>query len=237
MDNYQKLFEEQRPPTNNSNKLPNTDDLNSILESGWLKDKIQGIAAYKEKDYATALSFLNKAIEENSDNQHSLLLRAAIKQDMGDSEGAISDYKKSLYLYGDWYSTYQQIGLIYFKNNNFDKAIIAFDISIDLKTNLELDEKALPHIDNSGVIYRFEFEVMYTNRGNAKLNIKDVQGCANDCLKAKEFNPEYANSYFICGLALLEVNQNEAAMNLLGIADNLGHPLTDALFKKIMGGL
>jgi len=197
-----------------------------MTESEWVKNLFRGINSYKLKDYSNAIRFLDKAIQENSANQHLFQVRANIKEDSGDTIGAINDYKKALYISGrDWYAIYNQIAINYLNRKEFKNALKAFDISIELKNKLiseGFDENILPYLQN-GVVNRVDFEKMYTNRANVKLSLQDFQGCADDCTKAIEINPNYSNSYFIFGLLFLTVEQMENAYKLLQMAENKGH--------------
>jgi tetratricopeptide (TPR) repeat protein len=54
-------------------------------------------------------------------------VRAKFKEDSGDAEGAIQDYKTSLHYRNDAYNIYNQIALNYFRLKQFEKALLAFN--------------------------------------------------------------------------------------------------------------
>ncbi len=235
MDNFQRLFNEVRPQRSGGMQVVKLDDLKGMLEAEWLKNLLKAVSAYGMKDYDLAISFIDKAISENKDHQHLYKVRANIKEEVGDAEGAILDYKMSLYISGeDWYATYNQIAINYLNKKEFQRALIAFDIAIEAKRSLQsedIDEDLLPNAHH-GVVMRVAFERMYTNRANVKLSLKDFQGCADDCAVAIDINPEYSNSYFIYALLFLTVNQNENAYNAFKIAESKGHKLATAALKQ-----
>lgn len=225
MDNYKKLFKENRPEINNTIKLPNPDEINLILNSEWLRNKILAVNAYQQRNYKDALLFIDKAIQDESNNSRLYKIRANIKEDCGDSASAISDYKKALFFGGDWYATYNQIAINFLNLKKFPDALTAFDIAINLKIELSqegLSEDIYPYIID-GVVERVDFEKIYTNRANVKLNLEDYQGCADDCNEAIIANPDYSNSYFIFGLLFLTINEDNNAYKLLKVAEEKGH--------------
>jgi tetratricopeptide (TPR) repeat protein len=188
---------------------------------------MRAVDAHREKNYSIAIKYINNAIQENSDHHHLYNVRANIQEDAGNALAAINDYKKALYVSGsDWYASYNQIAINYLNRKEFNRALIAFDIAIELKTKLENDginENVMPYIVD-GVVSRVDSEKMFTNRANVKLSLQDFQGCVDDCQKAVFANPEYSNSYFILGLLFMTVGQQDDALKAFKVADSKGHP-------------
>lgn len=226
MDNYSRLFNESRPlRVETDGKINiNPEEINKMVNSEWLKNKELGVKAYKEQNYTNAIHFLSKAIQENPNNSHLYSVRANIKEDSGDLNGAINDFKKALFIGNDWYATYNQIAQNYYKIQEFRNALIAFDIAIELKKQTESEglENNLSDLMD-GVVIREKFEIIYTNRATIKLNLKDYQGCEKDCRKAIEVNPNYSNSYFILGVLFLTLEHMSSANEFLKIAANKGN--------------
>jgi len=235
MDNYQLLFNETRPNSKKTMSLPSTENLDKFVHSNWVKNLHKGVNLYKQSNYVEAITYLDKSIHENPNNQFLFKVRANIKEENNDPNGAILDYKKALYISGsDWYSIYNQIAINFLNKKDFQNALNAFDISINLKNKLKednIDENLLPYIID-GVVNRIDYEKMYTNRANVKLSLKDYQGCADDCATAIEINPDYSNSYFIYGLLFLTVDQNENAYKILKLAESKGHKQATNLLKQ-----
>ncbi len=112
-----------------------------------------------------------------------LEVRAKVKEEAGDAEGAIQDYKNSLHYINDAYNIYNQIAINYFRLYQYEKALLAFNIAIELKNSLKkqgLSEELLPQFIH-GTVQSVPIEVMLTNRANAKLSLKDYEGCLDDC--------------------------------------------------------
>ncbi len=225
MDNYERLFRETRilksESENFQKRFENMKETINI-------NLITSIEFFKKMDYKNAIDFITKAILETPENSNLWKQRGRIKEKAKLFEESIEDYKKSLFISGkDSYSTYNQIALNYMKLNVFDKALIAFDIAIEKKLELEkkgIDENLIPY-EIDMFIMKVDFEKMYVNRANVKLSLKDYQGCSDDCNIAIKTNPEYSNSYFIAGLLFLNVEEKESAYKMLRIAENKGHSL------------
>jgi len=164
-------------------------------------------------------------------------IKANVKDSNGNYTGAISDYKKSLWFSTyDSYVTYHQIGRNYLMLEQFDKALVAFDVSIELKENLQssgVDESVIPY-SASGVALKVSGESMYSNRARVKLILGNDQGCLDDCNKAIELNPYYSSSYFIVGLLFIHAGYQEEAYQALNQADSLGHPQALSVIQRLI---
>jgi tetratricopeptide (TPR) repeat protein len=194
-----------------------------------------GVNCYNSNDYPNSLNYLNKAIQNNSKHPHLFEIRANVKEDFGDLQGAIDDYKESLRLSGsDWYSIYNQIAVNYLNLKQFEKALTAFDIAIDLKNSLGLPEDNLPNYSD-GVVMKVDAERMYTNRANTKLSLKDYQGCMDDCKIAIQINPKYSNSYLVLGLLFYSNDQNENSYKFLKQSELLGNRQASLTLNKLFG--
>ncbi len=235
MDNFEILFNEKRPQKEKSLDFGKLADFKENLNIEWYSNLQKGLNAYNSKDFPMAIAFLNKVLEYKSDNANLFKIRAKIKEDSEDPNGAISDYKKALYISGnDTYTTYNQIGINYTTLKEFNKSLIAFNIAIEQKLEIQqngLDESLMPYIHDA-IVMKVDFEKMYTNRANVKLSLQDFESCADDCNSAIKINPEYSNSYFIFGLLFLTVEQNDNALELLKIAESKGHKHAKTLINQ-----
>jgi tetratricopeptide (TPR) repeat protein len=242
MDNFERLFKEPRKHSNINDKknlLGAMDkEISEMTNSDWFKMKTFAVKYYQMGDYSSALSHLDQAIKTNPDHYFLFKLRAKIKEDSGNADGAILDYKESLSVStSDSYSAYNQIAINYLTLKEFERALLAFDIAIELKESLlnnGIDETVIPsHVD--GVPYNIDGEKMYTNRANVKLSLEDYQGCLNDCKKAIEINPDYSNSYFIAGLLFSKLDINEESLKALKKAESLGHTQATYIIQELFG--
>ena len=232
---FERLFNSKRKTHLNDKGGFSTKEFDKSINSLWMKYLILGINSYKSKDYSTALKNLNLAIDTEKNNQHIYYVRASIKEDSGDVDGAILDYKEGLDVGGDAYGIYNQIAIIYLNKKQFPTALIAFDIALELKDMITYngiyDESVLPYVTD-GVVNKVDYERIYTNRANAKLNLGDFQGCLNDCNEAININPEYSASYIVVGILFDEVGDKEQCLNAFRKAKEKGHPNAANLLRQ-----
>jgi len=232
MDNYQKLFGESRPQKMEGGIL---NIHGSLLEGefGAMRNVALGVKAHEQRDFKSAMHYVDLALAERPDNHHFLKIRANIKEELGDALGAIADFKRALYVSGeDCYATYHQIAVNFLNRKEFERALTAIDIAIGLKSKIDADDEInIPYIVD-GVVYRIDSEKMYTNRANAKLNLKDYEGCALDCERAMEANSNYSNAFFIYGIVLLTVGHTENGFKALKIAEAKGSTQATQVLKQ-----
>lgn len=246
MDNFERLFNEKRRVKSRDNSfMPSPEELEkktfpekNILAE-WLISLKKAVNYYNEKNYAAALIHINKSIDKEKNNQHLYRVRANIKEDSGDLEGAILDYKESINIEGsDWYSVYNQIALNYYKLKEFPKALIAFDIALDLKvelTKIKGDiEDSIPN-NADGFVLKVDFERIFSNRANVKLRTGDYQGCLDDCNAAIQINPEYSNPYFIIGMLFAQIGQRQDSIDALQNAKVRGNPNAVIMLNQLYG--
>jgi len=239
MDNFEKLFNESRRfPAQEKYTFPTMKDLQIMDDSEWMNFLSLGIKSYEDNNYPLALTYLNKSIDIERKNQHIYYVRANIKEDAGDPQGAILDYKEGLNIGGnDWYSIYNQIAVNYLNLKNFTQALIAFDIAIELKnkiTSQNMDETIMPYVID-GVAMKVDYERIYSNRANAKFNLKDFHGCLDDCNKAIKANPSYSNSYLLVGILLAQVGKMEQSLDALRKAHERGNPNAENAIRQLHG--
>ena len=229
MDNFERLFGETREIKRSSHSLESlSKQFEDLMTTDWYKLMKQGARFSELGDYQNALNCLNSAIQQKPKHHHLLQVRAKIKENLGNFAGAIQDYKESLIVSGsDWYSIYNQIAINFLYQQNFEKAIMSFDIAIELKKGLIsagiIEESILDSSTVDGAVKYVPFEKMYINRANAKMSLENYQGSFDDCRSAIEANPEYSNSYYVLGLLYININQEEKALEAFNKAHNLGH--------------
>ena len=237
MDNFEKLFKEERK-NYDSTKMLGQNLESEVLQmkgSEWFKELNMGLQSFKQKNHFTALKYLNQAIRLKSDNAHLYEVRAKIKEDAGDAEGAIQDYKNSLHYRNDAYNIYNQIAINYFRLDQYEKALLAFNIAIELKSSLKeqgLSDEMVPRLVH-GTIQSVPLEVMLTNRANAKLSLKDFEGSLDDCELANEINRTYPSTYLIAGLTFLQIDKLNEAIESLKQAENLGNPVASQVLHQL----
>jgi len=213
-DFYRAMYGESRLQRSGVIKI-NTD-------SQMLNFQQQAINYYDNKDYQKALVYASKAIDRDSSNNYNYNLRASIKEDMGDVDGALEDFKKTLYYGEDWYAIYHSIATLYLKKQEPSMALKAIEIAFKLKESNKNIEQNLPYVMPGGIVKRVELYVMYANKANAELQLKQHDRAERDIEKSIELNPNYARAYYLKGMNYLAMNDKTKGLRFLNIAAEKG---------------
>jgi tetratricopeptide (TPR) repeat protein len=221
IDNFEKLFGEKRPPSNHNREIKIDTDVHKLINSSWHRNWMQGLEL-KDDDHLKAITFLNKAIQENPNHSNLWRSRASIKQDYGDYNGSIDDYKRVLILGSDWYVHYFQLGYNFIRLQDFKKGLIALDISIKLKEEMYKYTHLGPYYFLN-IVKRVDSEVLYNNRAIAKQGVKDFKGALEDTIMSTKINPQYSNAYYVRSLCYLLMKEKEKAFNMMKKAAQKGH--------------
>lgn len=227
MDNYQKLFGKARSIV----KLKADDDLpinrlvevlnniHQVAKEKWYLLGNIGCQFYVNKQYDDALKYLNEAIELCPNHAIFIWARANVKEDMNNLAGAIEDFRKSIEI-SDSYSKYFQVGFCFYKLKQDEKAIIAYDIAIDLKSRIA-NEENVPYF-SLGIPIKTPMEIIFNNRALSKANLNRSDEAIEDFTTAISYNPTYKNAFFGRGATKLrDGNQIEAVEDLM-VAAKLG---------------
>lgn len=160
-----------------------------------LAEKDRGTAAYKKRDFETAISAYSAAIELDPDNMSLLTNRAAAKLESGDVDGCIADCKKAIQdntdrqLRTDFKiiaRAYARMGNAYLKVEDYDSAIAAFQ-----KSSVEFtDPKVTRTLRDAERTRQKKIEEAYVDPEISK----QVRAEGNELFKAGKF-PESIAKY------------------------------------------
>jgi tetratricopeptide (TPR) repeat protein len=156
--------------------------------------RYRGWARMSQHEYSKALSDFNKQVlyEPTAEAYYN---RGSAKSDLKDYEGAISDYKKAIELAPGYSMAYNNMAWAKYLQEKYQDALIDVNKSIQL--------------DNSNY-------VAYDTRADIKYKLEDYEGCISDCNLALEYDAYLSNSYYLKGLAYIELgNKEDACFNLL----------------------
>lgn len=181
-----------RPPVTKVPKPspePMTDAQKALVE------KDAGTAAYKSRDFPTALAAYSRAIELDPDNMSFLTNRAAAHLEFGDIDAAIEDCKKAISensqrnLRTDFKiiaRAYGRMGNAYLKKDDYENAIKSFEKSL-----LEFsDPKVTRSLRETERLHRKRMEEAYIDPEISKT----VRAEGNELFKAAKF-PESIAKY------------------------------------------
>lgn len=156
----------------------------------------KGIAEKYLGEYSQALKDITKGIDLFPTNYRGYLERACVLQDMGKFNKAISDYKKAIELNQINHANnnsvaYNNLAELYYRQNEFGKAIKAANESLSLN-------KKLPQ--------------NYLNRAASYLAINNPDKCIEDCSTALTLNAKYAPAFYNRALGYNETGKYKLAL-------------------------
>ena len=148
------------------------------------------------KSVFTGSNYLSNISSIKAETAEDFLLKASIKKDRGDLDGAVDDLNKALEINSVYTEAFLYRGTVFVALKEFEKAIN--DLNFVVKSNSKSSMQSLA----------------LERRGVAKFFMKDYPGAAKDFIAAIEINPyEFpASSYKILALAKDKTNDSEAAI-------------------------
>ena len=148
------------------------------------------------KSVFTGSNYLSNISSIKAETAEDFLLKASIKKDRGDLEGAVNDLNKALEINSVYTEAFLYRGTVFVALKEFEKAIN--DLNFVVKSNSKSSMQLLG----------------LERRGVAKFFMKDYPGAAKDFIAAIEINPDEfpASSYKILALAKDKTNDSEAAI-------------------------
>ena len=148
------------------------------------------------KSVFTGSNYLSNISSVKAETAEDFLLKASIKKDKGDLEGAVNDLNKALEINSVYTEAFLYRGTVFVALKEFEKAIN--DLNFVVKSNSKSSMTSLA----------------LERRGLAKFFMKDYPGAAKDLIAAIEINPDEfpASSYKILALAKDKTNDSEAAI-------------------------
>lgn len=156
---------------------------------------------YDHKDYAGAISELNKFIDININYYKGYLFRGVVKSNLNDYRGAIADYDKAIknnFACGDAYSCR---GKAYSNLGNYIKAIEDFTQAMVFSQDSE----------------------NYLLRGYCKAKLNDYRGAIDDYTAAIKRNPQNAKAYYRRGILRINNDMKDIGCLDLSKAGELGY--------------
>jgi tetratricopeptide (TPR) repeat protein len=205
---------------------------------------LSSITLVKSRSYSDPITFYNSSISQNPDKALLYTNRGAIKVNMADLQGAISDFTKAIELKPEDAIAYNNRGIAYSSKGNLEKAIR------DYEKATELNPDYAGVYNNWGNTYRDKGEVdeavkkydkaielnpnyadAYNNRGNAYQDKGDLAQAIGDYNKAIELNPNFKLAYFNRGNAYNNKGDPDEAVKNYNKAIELDLNYTDAHYN------
>jgi len=95
-------------------------------------DYADGVAAFNNKDFAAAVNFFSKAIEQDQNNADAFVYRGGAYNSLGELDKAFADCDAAIRLDPKQVSALANRGSVWFAKNEFDKALADYDAAIRL---------------------------------------------------------------------------------------------------------
>jgi tetratricopeptide (TPR) repeat protein len=223
-----------------ADKAATTADEFFIAGFNKLVDPGQDFPASKKE----AVKQFSQAIALNPRYAIAYFLRAYIKNDLNDPQGALTDYNQAISLNPKNTEAHNNRGLLKFQNlNDFQGALADFNQAISLnpqntaaytnrgllkQTKLNDFQGALADY-NQAISLNPKFAVAYNNRGILKYQkLNDFQGALADFNQAISLNPKYAEAYNNRGL----LNDPEGALADYNQAISLNPKYAEAYYNR-----
>jgi tetratricopeptide (TPR) repeat protein len=196
-----------------------------------------------------AVAQLNRAVALNPRYTTAYFLRAYVKNQLNDSQGALADFNQTISLNSQYAEAYNNRGLLKFqKLNNPQGALADYNQAISLNPNyatayynrgvlkvqkLNDSQGALADY-NQAISLNSNYADAYNNRGNLKKDkLNDPQGALTDYNQAISLNPNYANAYNNRGnLKKDKLNDPQGALADYNRAISLNPKLATAYYNR-----
>jgi tetratricopeptide (TPR) repeat protein len=177
--------------------------------------------AYNTKNYTEALNNFDKAILLMPSNHMFYSMRGNVYEDMGDTESAENDYRKSLEIESDNYLAAYRLGMLYFSKKDFENAIKWLKISNNKSDGTDGLEKSLG-ITKQNLMFVSK-KVKVGNLGNFLTQVGQFKEGIKYLDEAIKLDPNYINPYMTKGMAYAQMGQPRKGILFLQKALQLGH--------------
>jgi tetratricopeptide (TPR) repeat protein len=174
-----------------------------------------------------AVAQFNQAVTLNPRYTIAYFLRAYVKDDLNDPQGALADFNQAISLEPKDASAYYNRGILKNKLNDPAGALADYNQSISLNPKLadaynnrgnlkfqKLNDHPGALADyNTAISLDPKWASAYFNRGNLKYDLNDHQGALADYNQAISLNPKFAAAYINRGLLKYEkLNDPQGAL-------------------------
>ena len=209
---------------------------------------IRGSAYSNKKDYKSAISDFDNALQHNPPNA------AEILNNLGNAEYNVNppEYKNALIHLDNAIKINPKLAEAYSNRGNVkDNMNDQKGALEDLNKALQLKPDMITALNNRGVVYGKQGRIdeaikdfnkaieinpydpaAYLNRGNAKGVVKDYAGSIQDLSIAIQYNPKEGSAYFNRAISEISLKNNDAACKDWQQALSLGDKVAEQMLNK-----
>jgi len=184
-----------------------------------------GVIAYQTGEYHTAVDFIKRAIDIDSENPAYYNNLGNAYKENGMLDDALASYRKAIDLRPDYAEAYFDLGNAYQQLNRFNDAIAAYQSALKINPlmaevhnnlgvalfNSDQVEEALSHYQRA-LQLRTEYVEAYINAGNALKKQERFTEALLWYQRAAEINPNCPEVYANMGFSLQQLGQLTEAL-------------------------
>ncbi len=222
-------------------------DLENAAKNKFINQKVYyytGVCYYNLKKYQPSIAAYDKALQLNPQYAYALNDRGSAKRQVGDLEGAVSDYLEAIRVEQNAIF-YNNLGSAYRKMKIYDEAIDAYETSVSLKPDYHIaynnmgstkyeiaDYKGAIEAYNKAISIKADYASAYNNLGTVLYVIEDYKGSLEALNKAISLDPNYAFAYFNRANAKEMLKDTKGALDDWKKAKDLGASFADNIIKE-----
>jgi tetratricopeptide (TPR) repeat protein len=197
-----------------------SEEIENFIEAREFYNK--AIEKFLSKEYLQSIEFINKTLLLNPTYYDAIDLKASINALEGNYKEALEGYTKAISLDSTKLTAITNRASLKIELQDYRGAINDLTKSIHNIERL----KAMPYIRDKDGIEKEDYSKyrsdLYSQRANAKLNLKQYNALILDCNKALQINKENKQAFYFRGIAKIELNQKESGCLDLSKAGELG---------------
>lgn len=207
----------------------------------------KGEELLSQQKFTQALPYLNTLIGIDSTLYEGWFLRGVAKYNLGDVQGAISDFDRVIKVNPVFAQAHHYKAIALTRLSLYKQAMHEISIALDLKPNssdfmftLGITHFQLKEFPKAIEVFSKVIRLdntnpdVWLNRGSARLITGDTLGALSDYNFAIKVNPFYANSYSRRGILNAELNKPTLALTDLTKAISLDSLSIDNYFNRAL---
>ncbi|BDX39443.1 hypothetical protein CYCD_27980 [Tenuifilaceae bacterium CYCD] len=185
----------------------------------------KGEELLSQQKFTQALPYLNTLIAIDSTLFEGWFLRGVAKYNLGDINGAISDFDKTIKVNPVFAQGHHYKSIALNQVAQYKQALTEIDVALDIKPNSSefMFTKGITYFQMQDYLKAIDIFTkvikldnsnpdVWINRGSARLLTGDTLGALSDYNLAIRVNPFYANAYSRRGILNAELNKTNAAI-------------------------
>ncbi len=203
------------------------------------------ITYINSKNYKNSLCFFNTAIQENPENSGLYFIRAGLKKDIGDTEGALMDYSRTINLNPENADAFNNRASLRAMQGDYKSALNDLNKAITLNPGITESyfnraevNKTLGNLkdavkDYSAIIKNNPDDFTpFNERGKLKMTMNELDSAIDDFSCAININQKNAESYYNRGTAYLKFGKYQKAVDDFEYSIKIKPDYTEAFLNK-----